>query len=191
MPIEFVFDYASPWSFLASQLIPRLLPGADIVYVPVYLRGFEMFAGGVPYTGAKMAYIMKDLGRCAAHAKVALASPHSFPVNGIHALRGAVAAQRLGVFDAYHAVMFKAVWQESRDVADKQVVAAIARAAGLDGVPALLDDQGVKDAVRANTERAVARGAFGVPAFFVGEELFWGQDRMHLVAEAARLVPPA
>lgn len=187
MPIvDFAFDYASPWSFLANALAPRLLAGVSIRPIPVYLRGFEAFAKGMPYSSAKLAYLSRDFQRCAAHEGVSLAPPAGFPINGVHALRGAIGAQRAGVFDAYHQAMFRAAWQESRDISDKQTVIAIGRAAGFSSVADALDDPDVKTALRENTERAAARGAFGVPSFFVGDELFWGHDRMHLVAEAAR-----
>ena len=192
MPIvDFAFDYASPWSFLANALVPRLLGGVSVTYVPVYLRGFESFAKGMPYGDAKLAYLFRDFQRCAAHDGVPIAPPAGFPINGVHALRGAIGAQRAGVFDAYHAAVFRAAWQESRDISDKQAVIAIGREAGFAAVADALDDPGVKAALRENTERTAARGAFGVPSFFVGDELFWGHDRMHLVAEAANAAEAA
>lgn len=185
--IEFAFDYASPWSFLASALAPRALPGAILAYVPVYLRGFEAFAKGLPYGSAKMAYMARDFQRCAEHEKIRVAPPAAFPINGLHALRGAIGAERAGVFGAYHEAMFRAAWQESRDISDKAVVVALGREVGFSAIADAIDDPEVKATLRANTERAAARGAFGVPSFFVGEELFWGHDRMHLVAIAAGL----
>lgn len=184
--VELLFDYASPWSYLANAIVPRRLPGVTITYVPVYLRGFEAFATGVPYTAAKMAYVMTDFQRCAKHEGVEIAAPHAFPVNGIHALRGAIHAQRQGVFAAYHEAMFSAAWRRSKDVSTKEGVLAIASEVGLTGLSEAFDDPTIKAAVRENTDRAVARGAFGVPTFFVGDELFWGHDRLEHVAAALR-----
>jgi 2-hydroxychromene-2-carboxylate isomerase len=184
--VDFLFDYASPWSYLADATLPRWFAPGQIHYVPVYLRGFDSFARGVPYSAAKMAYLLKDMVRSAAHVGVAVAMPPVFPINGLYALRGAIAAEREGRFAEYHAAMFPAAWREGRDVSNKDVVVAIAREAGARSVAEALDDPSIKDALRANTERGVGRGAFGVPSFFVGDELFWGHDRMHLAGAAAK-----
>ena len=184
-PVDFLFDYASPWSYLANATLGRHFDLARVAYVPVYLRGFASFARGVPYAPEKLVYLLKDLTRSAAHLGVPVQVPPVFPINGIHALRGAIAAQREGGFPAYHEAVFRAAWSEGGNVSDKEVVAAMARAAGLPAVAEALDDPAIKDALKTNTERSVARGAFGVPSFFVREELFWGHDRMHFAAEEA------
>ncbi|MGD0529191.1 MAG: 2-hydroxychromene-2-carboxylate isomerase [Polyangiaceae bacterium] len=184
--VDFLFDYASPWSYLADATLGRWFSPGQVHYVPVYLRGFESFARGVPYSAAKMAYLLKDMVRSAAHVGVPVTMPPVFPINGLYALRGAIAAEREGRFAEYHAAMFPAAWREGRDVSDKTVVAAIAREVGAAGVAEALDDPSVKDTLRTNTDQGVGRGAFGVPSFFVGEELFWGHDRMHLAGAAAK-----
>jgi 2-hydroxychromene-2-carboxylate isomerase len=183
--ISFLFDYASPWSFLANELLTRRFGDAPITFQPVYLRGFEAFASAMPYTTAKLLYIANDFARCAAHEGVAVRQPSVFPINGLHALRGALAARSLGVFAPFHAAMFRAAGQEDRDISDKQVVTEIARAIGAPEIGAVMESPEVKQKLRADTEAASARGAFGVPTFFVGEELFWGHDRMDYVARAA------
>ncbi len=185
-PIEFLFDYASPWSFLADRLRPRHFGDSATTFVPVYLRGFESFSKGVPYGPAKLVYIARDFERCAAEAGVAFKPPPVFPLNGLYALRGAVAAQREGKLAPYHEPMFRAAWAEGKDVSNREVVKAIARELGLPSVADALDEPSIKDELRVNTEKGVARGAFGVPTFFVGDEMFWGHDRMHFAAAAAR-----
>ena len=122
MSAEFFYDYASPWAFLASELVPRLLPGVKIEFAPIYLRGLEAFRSGFPYSAAKAAYLVADLSRCSAHHGIALRPPSVFPINGLVALRGAVWAARAGVFDAYHTAMFRAAWQEDRNVSDRATV---------------------------------------------------------------------
>ena len=186
MKIEFAYDYASPWSFLASSAIPERFAGLSVTYVPVYLRGFDAFRDGVPYSPAKLAYLLQDATRVAEHLGLKMRAPSVFPINGVHSLRGAIVAQREGLFEPYHRAMFAAAWQEDRAVGDKEVVKAVAREAGIPAVADGLDDPAVKDALRANTDALVRRGAFGVPAFFVGDRLFWGQDRMLEAARAAR-----
>jgi 2-hydroxychromene-2-carboxylate isomerase len=184
--VDFLFDYASPWSYLANATLPRFFEPGVVRYVPVYLRGFESFSSGVPYTPAKMAYLLKDLIRSAQHAGVPVKTPPTFPINGLYAVRGAIAAQRDGGFEKFHEAAFHAAWRDGREISSKDVVAAMARELGLPGVAEALDDPAIKATLRTNTEKGVARGAFGVPSFFVGDELYWGHDRMHLAAAAAR-----
>lgn len=187
--IELYFDYASPWAYLASELLPRKLPGLAVTYRPIYLRGLETFSKGLPYTGAKLAYLMRDVARCAQYEGVTLAPPASFPVDALQALRGALVAQESGAFDRYHRHAFRAVWTEGRDMTKKEVVAAIlAEALGSSEATALeaLAAPGVKDRLREATAAAEARGIFGVPTFFVGDEMFWGHDRFDYVARAAK-----
>jgi 2-hydroxychromene-2-carboxylate isomerase/ketosteroid isomerase-like protein len=188
MTIEFVFDYASPWVYLASALVPERFAGLDVTYVPTYLRAFESFKEGLPYAPAKLAYLLADFRRIAGHVGLEPKMPSAFPINGVHALRGAIAAQREGdaTFHAYHRAMLAAVWEQDRDASSKEVVKVIAREAGAPGVAEALEDPSIKDVLRANGDRAIARGAFGVPTFFVGGEMFWGQDRMADAARAAR-----
>jgi 2-hydroxychromene-2-carboxylate isomerase len=180
--VEFLFDYASPWAFLANALLPRRLPGVRIFYRPVYLAGFDSFAKGLPYSPAKLNYLLRDFQRCALYEGVRPFFPPTFPINGLYALRGAIAAQRLGCFDDYHAVLFDAAWAQGRDIASKAAVAALAREVGLGAVAEALDDPSLKQALRDNTTHAAERGVFGVPSFFVGDELFWGYDRLDQVA---------
>jgi 2-hydroxychromene-2-carboxylate isomerase len=189
--IETYFDYASPWAYLASELMPRKLPslGAAVVHRPIYLRGLESFAKGVPYTAAKLTYLMRDLARCAEHEGVTLTTPPAFPIDGLHALRGAIVAQDSGAFDRYHRTVFRAAWAEARDISKKEVVATIlADALGSSEATAVeaMSVPTVKERLRDATTAAEARGVFGVPTFFVGDEMFWGHDRFDYVARAVR-----
>jgi len=183
--VEFLFDYASPYSFLANETIGAKLPGVTIDYRPVYLRGFESFAKGIPFTAHKLAYLIVDMRRCAAELNLEMRVPAAFPVNGLYALRGAIAAQRQNKFAAYHEAVFRAAWQHGRDISRKESVAALVNELGLPDVANALDDPTIKEELHANTKAAIERGAFGVPTFFVGAEMFWGHDRMHQVARVA------
>lgn len=187
----FYYDYASPWAYLANELLPRKLPilsAQSITYHPVYLRGLETFSKGLPYSAAKLAYLLHDFKRCAAHEGIAVAPPASFPVDGLHALRAACVAQDSGAFDRYHRAAFRGAWAEGRDINDKKVVAAIlADALGSSEAVALeaISAQSIKDRLRDATAAAEARGVFGTPTFFVGDEMFWGHDRFDYVSRAA------
>ena len=182
--VEFLFDYASPWSYLANELLARKFPGAEIVWRPVYVRALESFKDGFPFEAKKGEYVARDLIRCAAYEGVDWQSPATFPINGLYALRGALLAQKLGQFERYHHGMFRATWLESRSVSSARDVANVARDLGCAEVAVGLEDSALKAELRAQTENAAARGAFGVPTFFVGEDMFWGHDRMDYVARA-------
>lgn len=181
--VEFFFDYASPYSYIANELLATALPGIPIVYRSIYLRGFEPFAKGVPFSAPKLAWIVRDIQRCAEEHGLSIRLPASFPVNGLYALRGAIAAQRANRFDRYHSAMFRAIWRDGREASTRDGAASIARELGVE----LTDDPSIKDELRTSTEAAGKRGVFGVPTFLVGDDLFWGHDRMHQVARAAML----
>jgi len=186
--VELYFDYASPWAYLANELVSRELPGVAIDYRPIYLRGLETFSKGLPYSSAKLGYLMRDLARCAEHERVKLTPPASFPIDGLHALRGALVAQERGAFERYHGATFRAAWAEARDITKKETVASLlAEALGTTEAEALeaMAAPSIKDRLRDATSEAQNRGVFGVPTFFVGDEMFWGHDRFAYVARAA------
>jgi len=182
--LEFLFDYASPWAFLANELVPRKFPGAEITWRPIYVRALESFSDGFPLKAAKAQYIICDLVRCGEHEGVEMKPLAVFPINGLYALRGALVAQKIGKFALYHEAMFRAAWRESFEVSNPQSVAEIARGLGLPEVADGIEDPAIKGELREATDSAVKRGAFGVPTFFVGGDMFWGHDRMDYVARA-------
>jgi len=108
-----------------------------------------------------------------------------FPVNTLKIMRGAVAAQSLGCFAPYVDAVFAAMWEDGRNMDDPGEIEAVLKAAGLDAA-ALLEksqDPAVKARLQANTQRAYERGAFGSPTFFVGDEIYFGKDRLRDVEE--------
>lgn len=188
--VEFFYDYASTYSYLAHRAIEELAAKrqAEIVFKPMVL-GFVFKATGNSMPAAvpaKAAYMVHDVRRWVRHYGLPFHMPSVFPVNTIRALRTAVAALEDGVFPAYHHAVMRAYWANDQDIGDAEVLAAIATSAGLDGsrLVARADDPGVKERLKANTDEAIARGVFGAPTFFVGDEMFWGNDRLHFVDEA-------
>ena len=132
---------------------------------------------------------MQDLKRVSAHHQIPLVPPATFPVNGLYALRGALIALEAGRserFAEYHQRAFAAVWGEGRDLDSADAVVALAVEVGFPPgeFRARMADPAIKDELRRRTEGAAVRGVFGLPAFFVGEELFWGHDRMDYVVRA-------
>jgi 2-hydroxychromene-2-carboxylate isomerase len=183
--VEICFDYASPFAYLADARVDRELAGlaVDVVRTPVYLRGFEQFRERLPYPAAKAAYLTRDLARCARHYDVPLGAPARMPVNGLYMLRGHVFLEGRPEQDDYRRALFRATWVDGKNTSDAEVVVAVAESIGIDHreLAAGMAQPAVKERLRANTERAIARGAFGVPTLFVGSEMYWGQDRLDIV----------
>ncbi len=193
LKIEFVYDYASPYSYLAAFRFRGFLSDLDVdlVHLPVYLRGFELFKEKMPFPPRKLVYMMKDLERWADLQEVPFKIPKSFPVNGLYALRGDIAARKMGVHAPYFVRLFKAAWAEGGDIGDPETVISLAAEAGLEEKEfrRRLASDAVKEKLRKNTTYAESKGVFGVPTFFVEDEMFWGNDRLDFVRrEAERLL---
>ena len=190
--LVYCFDYASPFSYFAHTQLPALLErtSAEIEYRPSLLGGiFKATGNQAPMMEKcenKRAYSMKSLQRWVGHYGVPFQFNPNFPINTVNVMRTCVAAQRDGVFEAFHPAMFQAMWVDGRNLGEPDEIAAVASEAGLDGkaLVGASQEQGVKDTLRANTEATVAAGAFGVPTFLVGDELFWGADHLHFVEQA-------
>ena len=188
--LEFFFDYGSPTTYLADTQIEALAErsGAKLVYRPMLLGGVFKATGNrspveVP---AKGVYMGADMARFAKRYGVPMNMNPFFPVNTLPLMRGAVVAQHDGFFAAYQKAMFRAMWVDEKDMNDPAVIGEVVSAAGID-VTSLLKrtgEQDIKDELKATTEEAVNRGAFGAPTFFVGDEMFFGQDRLEFVEAA-------
>jgi len=187
--IEFFWDAASPYTYLASTQLEAVAAraGAAVVWKPFLLgKVFEATGNKMPAAiPAKGKHLFLDVQRWGAHYGVPVAFPKVFPVNSVLALRAGIAAGRHGQAAAFAKAVMKAYWADGADIGQPGVVGAIAAALGLDGAAlvAQAQEQPVKDQLRANTEEAVRRGAFGAPTFFVGEQMFWGNDRLVLLEE--------
>ena len=194
--LEFFFDYGSPFSYLANIQLPGFAKrnAAAVVYRPILLGAVLKATGNSsPMTvPAKARYFAEELRRWAARYGVAFKlNPHPFILNTLPLMRGAVAAQKLGVFSAYHDTIYRAAWAEGLDLGDKAVLSDVLQRSGVNFAELITasERQDVKDSLRSNTEDAVARGVFGAPTFFVGNEMFWGNDRFDFVEEALRRQP--
>ncbi len=191
---EFLFDFGGPNSYLAYKMLPDLCArtGAQVVYVPILLGGlFKLTNNQAPMmryaeTPAKQKYEMLEFQRfIKAHAIPFKMNPR-FPLNTLYVMRGAIAAQRLGCFAPYVDAVMTAMWHDGADMGDLDVVRDVLDKAGLDSdaLLALADDPEVKAELISNTEAAAKRGAFGVPTFFVDEDIYWGKERLGQVEAA-------
>jgi len=190
--IEFFFDVGSPTTYLAYTQLPRIASerDAEIVWRPMLLGGvFKATGNSSPVTvPAKGRWMFQDIARWAQRYGVPLHFNPDFPINTLALMRGAVGYQmrKPGEFLRYVDVMFRAMWEKPRNLGDADVFAATLSEAGFDAAAftAMVGDPEVKAKLVANTEEAVARGAFGAPTFFIGEQMFFGQDRLEFVREA-------
>jgi 2-hydroxychromene-2-carboxylate isomerase len=190
--LEFFFDFGSPTTYLAYTQLPALAErtGAEIVYRPMLLGGVFKATGNaspaaLPAKGKWMGF---DMGNFARRYGVPFSRNPFFPINTITLMRGAVAMQREGKLMPYMAAIFPAIWVEGKNLGDAAVVAEVLTKAGFDpaAFQAAVEQQEVKDELKANTEEAVSRGVFGAPTFFVGENLYFGQDRLEFVEAALK-----
>ncbi len=188
--IEFYFDYGSPFSYLADTQLPALASrtGAAIIYKPILLGAIFKETGNASPVSipAKGRYMGVELARWSRHYGVPFSLNPNFPINTTRLMRGAIAAQKNGSFESYHRAIFPAFWARGLNLGDASVMQEVIAGAGLDAerILAATDEPAIKDQLRANTEEAVKRGAFGAPTFFVGDEMFWGNDRLKWVEEA-------
>ncbi len=198
--IEFLFDFASPNAYLAYRALPPILErtGAELVVIPCLLGGiFKATGNRAPFIAfadikGKMDYEMLEIRRFAAKhglRKFRL-NPH-FPVNSLMLMRGLVAAQTLGEAAAYLEMGLSGMWEEGLKLDDPSILASRIEAAGLDGLALLERAQSpeTKQRLADETEAAVKRGAFGIPTFFVGAEMFFGKDRLAQVEEEVAKAP--
>jgi 2-hydroxychromene-2-carboxylate isomerase len=185
--IDFYFDFSSPYAFLASERIDELAAkhGRTVDYRPVLLGVVFKASGGAPLTeqyGPKARYSVHDFARSARFAGIPYRHPPKFPIGAVAASRAVLwlkqhRPQSVGAF--VHAV-FRAYFQDSRDITDASELARIADANGIDGAQlmAAAQEPAAKEALRADVERAIAFGVFGAPTIVVDGEVFWGNDRL-------------
>jgi 2-hydroxychromene-2-carboxylate isomerase len=193
--VEFVFDFGSPNAYLAYKVLPEILAktGAEQKLLPCLLGGIFKATGNsspiVAYAGvpAKLKYQMLEIRRFIAKHKLTKfkMNPH-FPINTLLLMRGLTAVMMAGDAADYVESVLRGMWEDGLKMDDPAVAAALLNANGLDGahILARAQEPDVKRALAENTEAVVARGAFGIPTFFVGAEMYFGKDRLGQVEEA-------
>lgn len=190
--VDFYFDFGSPAAYLAWTQLPKICAGsgATLNYRPMLLGGVFQATGNrapisVPLKGS---YLFDDLQRFATRYGVVFRNNPFFPVNTITLMRAASGLQMRADprFEGFVKAMFEAMWVNAKNLGDAATLAGVLTAAGLnaDELLALAAEPAVKDRLRTETEAAVARGIFGAPTMFVGNTMYWGQDRLDFVREA-------
>ena len=190
--LRFIFDFGSPNAYLAYNALPALLErtGATLEITPCLLGGIFKATGNQPPMMAfgsvknKLAYEQKEMHRfIQKHGLSNFKFNSNFPVNTLMLMRGAILAQRDGMLDDYIKAGLRAMWEDDLKMDDPEVYATVMTEAGFDGAGLLeqMQQQDVKDELAANTAQAVEQGAFGIPTFFIGEEMYFGKDRLDQV----------
>ena len=193
--LDFYFDCSSPWTYLAFHAIQPLAAevGAEIAWKPILVGGVFNAVNQTVYDSRakpnplKQAYMLQDLGAWARLYGLRIVfPPRVFPVNSVKAMRGAFVALDEGKLVPYATAAFEAYWGDDRDIGQEDVLADIATRAGLDRQRffAGIETVACKARLRANTDELIARGGFGSPSMFVGEQMFFGNDRLPLVRAA-------
>jgi 2-hydroxychromene-2-carboxylate isomerase len=192
--VEFHFDFGSPNAYLAHLVIPEIeqRTGAKFDYVPVLLGGvFKLTNNRSPAESLqgiknKPEYEALERQRFVKRYNITRFTMNPFfPVNTLLIMRGAVASELEGCFERYVDEVFRHMWAEPKKMDDPEVVRSALAESGLEAARLLARTQEpkVKDRLLNNTESSVARGTFGSPTFFVGEEIFFGKDRLRDVEE--------
>lgn len=204
--VQFLFDFGSPNAYMCHKVIPMIeaRTGVRFDYVPILLGGLFKLANNRSPMEAfadipnKRAYDMLEIKRFLnKHQLSKFQFNPNFPVNTLAIMRGAVAAQKLGVFAHYVDVMYAGMWELGLNLSDPEVIQSYLNQHGIDATALLQasQDAEVKAALLHNTQHAFERGAFGSPTFFVGEEIFFGKDRLRdvedeIVSSAKRASTP-
>ena len=193
--VDFIFDFGSPNAYLAYPVVSEICQrsGAQLNVVPVLLGGIFKLTGNRPPMMAfgdikgKLDYERLEMKRfIKKHGLIRFKMNSHFPVNTLLMMRAAIVAQNDNKLDEYIHAGLAAMWEDDQKMDDPEVFVQVMNEAGLDGRD-LLDktsDPAVKATLMANTQGAVDRGAFGIPTFYVGDEMFFGKDRLIQVEQA-------
>jgi 2-hydroxychromene-2-carboxylate isomerase len=207
--VDFYFDFSSTNSYFAAFMLPEICARNDarLNWMPTHFAalfrgtGFDVMA----MTERKAHYLWRDHARYADFTGLPFKRPRRFPIKTAAALRAVVAAGHASDADkkstdqesrerahaAISQAIMRAYWERDEDISNPAVIAAIAASAGFDGdaLIAASDSNSVREELTAITDQAIARGVFGAPTFFVGDEMFWGKDRLDFVEHWLKRAP--
>lgn len=181
--VEFFFDVVSPYSYLAALQVSRLEKLATVEWRPFLIGGVFKISGNVMPAAnpAKGQYMFKDLRRLFDYYGAPHKFPSTFPASSLAAMRALTAADPEQVPELA-LKLFNAYWADDRNIADPEVLKEIVGEALL----AKTSDEAVKERLKAVTEEAARRGAFGAPTFFLGDDMYFGEDRIFLIEHALK-----
>jgi 2-hydroxychromene-2-carboxylate isomerase len=192
--LEFYFDCSSPWTYLAFHNVQPMAAeiGAKIDWKPILVGGIFNTVNKTVYESrekphpVKGRYYKKDLQDWARFSGLKIGMPPVFPVNSVKAMRGAFVAMEHDILPAYARAVFETYWGELQDISQDHVLGPIVEKVGLkrDAFFAKIAQPDYKERLRVNTDEVIARGGFGSPTMFVGDDMYFGNDRLPLVRAA-------
>ena len=194
MIVDFIFDVASPNTYLAHKIIPQIeeRTGAKFEYIPCLLGGIHKLSNNQPpfiaYADCKNKsdYQMIEVERFVKQHQLSKYKFNShFPPVTIQVQRGAIAAQELGIFNEYFECVIAAMWENDKNISDIEILQGILKENNFDvaSIMNIVTSQECKDKLIANTDNAVSRGAFGAPTFFFEDQIFFGKDHLYQLEE--------
>ena len=189
--LNFYFDFGSPTAYLAHTQLQRFAETYDleVVYEPMLLGALLKANNNLPPAAvpAKGRYMLKyDLPRFVKRYQVPFKMNPHFPINTLHLMRGCFTAEEMGCFKQYVELMFRAMWVDALNMGDLEQVESVMQGAGLDSgtLLALCEREEIKNKLKSHTNNAIEKGVFGAPTFYLGEEMFFGQDRLDFIEAA-------
>jgi 2-hydroxychromene-2-carboxylate isomerase len=198
--IDFYFDVSSPWTYLAFRNIQPMAAELNVTihWRPVLVGGIfntvnqRMYASREDASSPRNRYMLKDLQDCARQTGIKIVFPPKvFPVNSVKAMRGCIWLAHSEAFKGhllpFIEATFAAYFTRQEDISQDDVLASICKQTGIDAeaFAAGITQPDIKEALKTNTDEAIKRGAFGVPSFFVGDDMYFGNDRLDLLRLAA------
>lgn len=190
--LDFYYDFGSPNAYFAREALKSVTKRTGLLVIehPVLIGGiFKMTNNQPPWMAfsqcsQKMAYMQLEIKRFIEdHKLVEFQFNSAFPVNTLLAMRTAIAAQKAGVHDRFVGPVFKAMWENDKNISEPQVLISVLKDAGLDGERLVTASQqpDIKQALIDATQAVVDRGAFGIPTFFLGDDMYFGKDRIDMI----------
>ena len=186
--VTFCFDFGSPYSYLAYNNLNSIKEaGGEVTIMPVLLGGIFKATGNQPPATVqkKGEYMFKDINRWSQKLDIPFKMNPYFPILTVPHMRGAVLAQRENILEKYMQVMFEAIWVKAMNLNDQEILTNIAEKSGIDPnqfAEEISSDE-IKNKLRENTEFAISKGAFGVPTYYLDDEMFWGIDSVKFLLD--------
>ena len=189
--VTFCFDFGSPYSYLAyNYLSPIKDAGAQIELKPVLLGGIFKATGNQPPATVqkKGEYMFKDIQRWSKKLNVSFKMNPYFPILTVPHMRGAILAQKKNILEDYMRSMFDSMWLKGLNLNDQEILTQVASESGIDPndfAEGISSDE-IKNELKENTQFAIDKGAFGVPTYFLEDEMFWGIDSIKFLLDSLK-----
>ena len=189
--VTFCFDFGSPYSYLAyNYLSPIKDAGAQIELKPVLLGGIFKATGNQPPATVqkKGEYMFKDIQRWSKKLNVSFKMNPYFPILTVPHMRGAILAQKKNILEDYMRSMFDSMWLKGLNLNDQEILTQVASESGIDPndfADGISSDE-IKNELKVNTQFAIDKGAFGVPTYFLEDEMFWGIDSIKFLIDSLK-----